>query len=168
MNLMTELPKIAAKELKNTHFVPKRMKDKIDLLKACYSSAAIVRDFTEWCREHKDDRLQYPILDYLHEVDSRLGSGPELANMRDPNIEVIAALAYEYTGSLAPKKAIADLLLTYTVDEIRDALIEYAENLTEKETPGAIRRFFSDGGAGAVILTRRKRAQHGRQTNDSK
>lgn len=163
-NLMTELPRVAAKELQNTHFVPQRMKAKMELLKACYTAPRVVDDFREWCRDNRDAHHKYPIIEYLKVIDSRLGSAPveAQADMRDPNIEVLAALAYEYTGTLAPKRAIAELLMTYTVDEIRGALIEYAENLTEKETAGAMRRFFSDGGAGAVIFTRRKRAEHGR------
>lgn len=162
-DLMKVLPFVAFQELGNTHMVPLRLKPKIELLRTCYGHNAVERDFREWCQENREAQHKYPIIEYLKVIDSRLGSAPAeaQADLRDPNIEVIAALAYEYTGTLAPKRAIAELLLVYPVDEVRGALIEYAEHLTEKETPGAMRRFFSDGGAAAVILTRRKRAEHG-------
>lgn len=165
MNLMKELPKIAFKVMQNTHMVPIRLKAKMDLLKACYGSAAVCRDFEDWCREHKDEHPRYPITDYLHVIDSRLGSQPaeETIPLTDPRIEALAAFAFETTGKQAPRRSLSDLLLTYTVEEIQAAMVELMESITEdNETKGALRSFYHDGGATAIILTRRKRAQHGR------
>lgn len=163
MNLMKELPKISFKVLQNTHMVPLRMKAKMDLLKACYGSAAVCRDFEAWCQEHKDERPRYPITDYLHVVDSRLGAVPEEKTIpvSDPRVNELAAFAFEATGKQAPRKSLADLLLTYTPEEIQGALVEMMESLTdESETKGALRSFYHDGGAAAIILTRRNRAKH--------
>lgn len=162
MNLMKELPKISFKVLQNTHMVPLRLKAKMDLLKACYGSAAVVRDFEEWCKEHKDEHPRYPIIEYLHVIDSRLGSQPAEANIpvSDPRVNDLAAFAFKTTGKQAPRKSLADLLLTFTPEEIQGAMVELMETLTEdNEIKGALRSFYHDGGATAIIVTRRTRGK---------
>lgn len=162
MNLMREMPKIAFKVMQNTHMVPARLKAKMDLLKACYGSAAVVRDFEEWCREHKDEHPRYPITEYLHVIDSRLGSSPEVPTIpvSDSRVNDLAAFAFKTTGKQAPRKSLADMLLTFTPEEIQGAMTELMETLTEEnEIKGALRSFYHDGGATAIIVTRRARAQ---------
>lgn len=160
MLLTKELPKIAARVLHNTRCVPQNMKFKFELISSAYGAAAVARDFEEWCKEHVEDKIPYPITAYIKVIDSRLGSAPEetKADLKDPHVADLVSMAYELTGVLPAKSAVADLLLTYTFDEVKDALTEYTDNLTEKETKGAMRAFWSDGGAGAVILARRRRA----------
>jgi hypothetical protein len=164
MSLGKKLPRIAAKILHNTRCIPQNLKFKFELIAQAYGEAAVERDFELWCREHVEENLPYPITAYLKVIDARLGSVPEepRPDFKNPQIEDLSSFAYELTGMLPPKHTVAELLMTYPVDEIRAALEEYAENLTEKETKGALRAFWSDGGAGAVILARRRRAQYGR------
>lgn len=164
MLLVKSLPKIAAKVLHNTRSVPQNLKFKFELIATAYGAAAVERDFEAWCREHIDDKFPYPITQYLKVIDSRLGSAPveERADTKDPRVSELAVAAYELTGILPSRSAVAELLLTFPADEIKAALTEYSENLTDKEVKGAMRQFWSDGGAGAVILARRKRVQYGR------
>lgn len=163
MNLMKELPKIAFKTMQNTHMVPIRLKAKMDLLKACYGSAAVVRDFTDWCLEHKNEHPRYPITEYLHVIDSRLGSAPEMKTIpvTDERVNDLAAFAFKTTGKQAPRKSLADLLLTFTPEEIQGAMVELMETLTaDNEINGALRTFYHDGGATAIIVTRRNRGKN--------
>jgi hypothetical protein len=164
MLLVKSLPKIAARVLHNTRSVPQNLKFKFELIATAYGAAVVEHDFEEWCRDHIDDRFPYPITQYLKVIDSRLGAVPEekRADTKDPRIGELAVAAYELTGILPARAAVAEVLLTFSADEIKAALTEYAENLTDKEVKGAMRQFWSDGGAGAVILARRRRAQHGR------
>lgn len=165
MALLTKtLPKIAARVLHNTRCVPQNMKFKFELIASAYGAAAVERDFEEWCKEHIDDKMPYPITAYMKVIDSRLGSAPEeqRPDTKDPQVAELVSLAYELTGILPAKTAVAELLLTFPAAEIKDALTEYAEPLADKEVKGAMRAFWSDGGAGAVILARRRRSQHAR------
>jgi hypothetical protein len=164
MLLVKSLPKIAARVLHNTRSVPQNLKFKFELIATAYGAAAVERDFEEWCLDHLDDKFPYPITQYLKVIDSRLGAAPEekRADIKDPQIGELAVAAYELTGILPSRSAVAEVLLIFPADEIKAALTEYAENLTDKEVKGAMRQFWADGGAGAVILARRRRGQHGR------
>jgi hypothetical protein len=164
MNLMTELPKIAMRVLKNSHMVPKQLQPKMDVLKAVYSTAWVTRDFEAWCRDHIDDHFKYPITEYLHVIDERYAGIPEekQPDMAHPDLIELSTLAYDLTGFLAPRKALAALLIDYPSEEIKTALREYVGLQGEKELKSAMRAFYSEGGAAAVILARRKRIEHGR------
>jgi len=159
MNLMTELPKIAMRVLKNSHMVPARLQKKMDVLKAVYTTAWVTRDFTAWCQEHKADNFKYPITEYLKVIDERYAEIPEekQPDLRNPQVGDLASLSYELTGLLPPRKAIATLLLDYPADEIQAALREYVGLQTEKDLKSAMRAFYAEGGALAVILARRRR-----------
>lgn len=160
---MTELPKIAAKELQNTRPIPVRLRFKIDLLKTAYGAPAVERDFREWCREHKAEVFKWPIIEYLKVVDSRLGPETEeaRANLDDPRILELTTYAYRQTGILAPKRRIAELLTVYTLDEVKLALDEYLESQGNVDLKLPMKTFFSDNGAEAVILARRERDRMG-------
>lgn len=159
MNLMTELPKIAMRVLKNSHMVPKRLQAKMDVLKAVYGTAWVTRDFEAWCREHKDDHSKYPITEYLNVIDARYGGIPEerQPKMDDPRITELTSFAYEQTGILAPRKSVATLLLDFTPEEVKGAVVEYRGLFKDDEVKGAMRSFYADGGAAAIILARRTR-----------
>lgn len=160
MNLMKEMPKVAAKVLKNTRGIWPDFKSRINLLADAYGAAAVLRDFEEWCESKKGEPTRYPISDYLKVVDSRLGS-VEILDTKNPQVAELISLVYELTSVLPSAEHVAELLAVYPMEEVKPALIEYAENLTEKETKTAIRNFFAHGGAGAsaVILARRRQAQ---------
>jgi hypothetical protein len=159
VNLMIELPKIAMRELKNSHMVPARLKEKLDTLKIVYTTAWITRDFKDWCQEHREDKFEYPITEYLKVVDERYAGIPEekQPDMRDPRIVDLMSLSYELTGLAAPRKPIATLLLEYSVEDIGGALREYVGLQTEKDLKAAMRAFYVEGSAAAVILARRRR-----------
>ncbi len=162
-NLMKELPKIAAQVMHNTRCVPANLKFKFELLAEAYGAAQLLDDFRLWCQEQveKEAQFKHPILEYIKVVDTRLGSAPEekRPDLKDPHIGELASMSYEMTDFLPAKTAVAETLLAFTFEEVRDALTEYADRLTEKEMKGAMRAFWSEGGAGAVILARRRRAQ---------
>src|ERR1035437_1298039 len=165
MLLTKELPKIAARVLHNTRCAPQNMKFKFELIASAYGAAAVAGDFEAWCIENVNEKIPYPITAYVKVVDSRLGSAPEesKADLKDPRIGELVSKSYELTGVLPSKTSVAEVLITYPLDEITAALVEYTETLAEKEMKGSMRAFWADGGAGAVILARRRRSEHGKR-----
>lgn len=161
MSLIKSLPRIAAKELHNTHCGLRNLKFKLGLIAVAYGADVVEEDFRKWCRGiEPGTKLKYPIFEYMKVIDSRLGSAPEetQANLEDPAIVTLQSLVYELTGMLPAKAAIANVLMKYPVDEITEALKEYTEDLPEKDVKADMRAFWSEGGAEAVILARRRRA----------
>ena len=160
MNLMKELPRIAARVLHNTRSVHSEMKFKFELLAAAYGSTSVSTDFEAWCIENHDENFTYPITEYLKVIDSRLGDAPEKKrpDIKDPQVAELVSFSYELTGILPAATAVASLVLDYPFDEIKAALIEYTESLTETEVKGAMRAFYTSGGGAAIILARRRRA----------
>ena len=165
MNLMKELPRIAARVLGNTRTVHPDMKFKFELIAEAYGTAAICDDFAEWCRElvsteQIHDRPKYPVSEYLKIIDSRLGFAPveTHVDIKDPTVAAIVSLAYELTNILPSATAVAKVLADYPVQEVTEALKEFTEGLTERDVRGGMRSFWAEGGAGAIILARRRRA----------
>lgn len=160
MSLQKSLPRIAARVLHNTHVGLSRMKEKFELIEEAYGRAAVEADFEKWCHEIQDRNPKYPLTEYVKVVDSRLG--PEFeekrADLKDPHIAEISAVAYELTGVLPSVRSVANLLSTCEQEEILGALREFAATLDEKDTKSGVRTFFAEGGAAAVILARRRRA----------
>jgi hypothetical protein len=163
MSLIKSLPRIAAQELHNTHCGLRNLKFKLELISEAYGAAAVEKDFREWCRGlDPGTRMKYPIFYYMKVIDSRLGSAPEeqRADLENPAIVGLQSLAYELTGMLPAKIAIANVLMKYPVDEVKAAIVEYTDDLPEKDVKADMRAFWSEGGAEAVILARRRRAEH--------
>ena len=144
------------------------MKGRFELLSEAYSSALVVADFEDWCCERKkmDENPRYPISEYMKVVDSRLGSAPEepKVDIKNPVVQELVSLTFELTGVLPSAISVAELLALYPSDEVRGALTEFAEGLTERELKTAIRNFYANGGLGAsaVILARRRRVKNGK------
>ena len=165
MSLHKSLPRIAARVLHNTHVSLARMKEKFELIEEAYGRSAVEADFEKWCQELKDKNPRYPLTEYVKVVDARLG--PEFVEvsrspeLKDPRIKEVSAVAYELTGVLPPVRSVASLLQTCEPEEILAALREFASTLDEKEVKSGIKTFFADGGAAAVILARRRRAERG-------
>ena len=67
---------VAARELKNSHAVPATLKTRFDLVEAAHGFAAVIDDFTNWCRRELDRRPGYPLVEYVKIVDDRLGAPP--------------------------------------------------------------------------------------------
>jgi hypothetical protein len=162
-SLIEALSKIAARELRNARGVPGNLKGKCELISEAYGSAAVQMDFTAWCRENRDRQFKYPIVQYVKVIDQRLGSEPkeEHANVKDPRIVELKSLAYKLTGLLPANRAVAAVLLNYPMDEIKAALVEYTEDLPGKDAKADMRAFWSEGGAEAIILARRRRNLQG-------
>lgn len=160
MQLIKALPKIAARVLHNTRTVHPDMKFKFELLAEAYGAASVMADFEKWCHENTDGQFKYPVNEYLKVIDSRLGSAPEEKRMdlKDPQVSELVSFSYELTGILPAASAVAELVLNYPVAEIKAALSEYTESLTETEIKGSMKAFYSSGGGAAIILARRRRA----------
>lgn len=161
MSLTKSLPRIAAKVLHNTHCFPKNMKEKFELIETAYGRAAVESDFELWCREIQEKNPRYPITEYMKIVDSRLGRGfaDAHADLKDPRIAEVSSLAYELTGVLPSSRSVANLLVSFDAEEIKAALREYSSTLDDKEMKSGMRTFFTEGGATAVIYTRKKRKE---------
>lgn len=165
MNLMKELPKIAARVLHNTRGSnPEWVKTRLELLSEAYGTAAVATDFEEWCGsfEPGEPLPRYPISEYMKVVDVRLGDVKEEQHLdlQDPLVKELMSLTYELTSVLPSAKSVAELLAAFSCDEVRAALVEFAEGLTERELKTSMKAFYANGGAGAsaIILARRRRA----------
>lgn len=158
MNLEKELRMISAKTLGNTHRFPPQFKEKLEFLSAAHGNFAIAHQFQAWCEERRAEKIQYPIIDFMKEVDSLFGGAPEQLDLKDPRILEISALVFERTDILPSHKAVAELLQTYNMEELTGAIREYTDKIGDGQERSAMRRFFAEGGAGAVILARRQRS----------
>jgi hypothetical protein len=158
-SLIKALPKIAAREMQNTHVFPKNLKAKYELIAEAYGAAAVEDDFTDWCREVRDRNPRYPITEYIKVVDARLGRAFEeaKADLKDPRIPEIAALTYDLTGYVPTFRSVGNILLSFTQEEIEGALREYVSTLDDKDVKMGMKTFFMEGGATTVILARQKR-----------
>jgi hypothetical protein len=154
--LIKDLQRVAAKKLRNTRGVPQSMKGKVELIELAFGHAAVVDDFTKWCEENAERNPEYPVFDYLRIVDSRLG-GEHKIDPKDPSIEDLCTMVYELTAVLPRVRAVRELLCLHDADEIKAALKEYLLNVDEKNYESAMRSFFDDQGAGAIIRARKKR-----------
>jgi hypothetical protein len=139
------------------------MKEKFELIEEAYGRAAVEADFEKWCKAiagMMDNLPKYPLTEYVKVVDARLGPefAEQRADLKDPRIAEVSAVAYELTGVLPSVRSVANLLTTCDQEEILGALREFAATLDEKDTKSGIRTFFAEGGAAAVILARRRRA----------
>ena len=161
--LMVSLPRIAAKILQNTHKIPRNLRERVSLIEEAHGVTVVEDDFTKWCEEVKANPptppSKYPVTDYLRLIDSRLGNIPlePHADTKDPAVKEIGALTYKLTGVTPSARSVANLRLSYDTAEIKAALTEYASSLEVKDFKASMRTFFTDGGAGAVILARRNR-----------
>ena len=155
MSIIKDLQKIAAKRLHNTRGVPRHMKDKIELIELAFGKAEVLRDFETWCTENAERAPQYPVTEYLRMIDARLGNIPKV-DPNDDRIKELVALTYELTSILPHSRAVRELLAIHTADEIKAALKEYVLTVDEKDWKTAIRAFYDDLGASAVIHARKK------------
>ena len=158
-NLVKDLQKIAAVKLHNTRGVPKNMKDKLELIELAFGHAEVIEDFEKWCDEQADRNPPYPVTEYIRAIDSRLGGTPRV-DPNDERIQELMAVTYELTAILPHPRAVRDLLALHSVEDITSALKEYVITVDEKDMKPAIRTFFDDLGASAVIYSRRKRGNH--------
>src|ERR1700676_4492226 len=132
MSLIKELPRIAAKVLKNTFGTQPWMKEKFKLLEDAHGEAEVIENFTAWCQEQRKESLnpRYPISEYLKVVDVRFGTvfaDPDDVNqvdVNDPQVRQISSASYEQTGYVPPDASVAKLLRAHTADEILAAMLE--------------------------------------------
>src|SRR5271165_486424 len=102
VDLGKRLPRIAARVLHNTHYLPKNLKFKFELIAQAYGAAAVEEDFEKWCMDYIDNPPRYPITDYMKVVDQRLGTTPSEVkpDTKDPRIGDLLSLCYDLTGVL--------------------------------------------------------------------
>jgi hypothetical protein len=165
MKLMKELPKIAARILKNTRGAHPDLKSRLELLEEAYGASAVARDFDDWCNGKVlgGENPKYPFSEYMKVVDSRLGHAPEETKLdiKDPQVAELVSLSYEMTSILPSATSVAKLLALYPLAEVKDALVEFTESLEEKNVRGGMYLFYNEGGADAIILVRRRRSSNG-------
>src|SRR5690348_2563155 len=154
-NLLKELRIIAAKKLQNTRSIPASQKERLELLAVAFGRDTIVNDFTTWCEEHAAEHPRYPLFDYIRIVEGRLGATPKV-EVHDPRIPDLQSFTYELAGVLPPPDNIRDILARYEMEEVKAALQEFVLTLDNREMKSAVELFFN-GGAAAVIQSRRKR-----------
>lgn len=165
MSLLKELPRIAARVLKNTYGSQPWMKERFKLLEDAHGEDAVKTDFEAWCHEQVKVNLnpRYPMSEYLKAVDLRFGTvfaDPDDVNLveaNDPKVRLIASASYEQTGYVPPDAAVAKLLRAHKPDEILSAMQEYAATLDDKHMQAGMNKFFTEGAATTVIYTQQQR-----------
>ena len=166
MSLIKELPKIAAKILKNTYGAQPWMKERCGLMEAAHTEAAVKADFEIWCQEQVKASLnpRYPLSEYFKVADVRFGTvfadPDDVAEVEvtDPKVRQIAAASYEQTGYVPSDGSVAKLLRAgHTPEEILVAMREYSATLDEKHMDSGMNKFFTEGAATTVIFTQNQR-----------
>ena len=156
MSLVKDMQRIAARKLHNTRGVPRNMKDKLELIDLAFGRAEVLADFEEWCGEQIDRNPQYPVTEYLRMIDARLGATVKV-DPADERINDLMAITYELAAILPHLRAVRELLAIHSADEITAALRAYVLTVDEKDMKSAIRSFYDDLGASAVIYSMRKK-----------
>jgi hypothetical protein len=159
MSLVKDMQRIAARKLHNTRGVPRNMRDKLELIDLAFGRADVLSDFEKWCDEHADKNSLYPVTEYLRMVDSRLGGTPKI-DPDDERIKELMALTYEITSVLPRLRGLRDLLAIHSGDEIKAALKYYILTVDEKDMKSAVRAFYDDLGASAVIYSMKKQRKN--------
>ncbi len=153
------LATISAAKLKSTRAVPKRWREKFELMVTAYPVQTILQDFSAWCDEPHEPFTRLPVIEYYCVMDSRL-SPPSTAVKpvaEDPRVKQILSACYEITGVMPSPKSVTALLVDARPEEIISAMMEYNLTLTDKGRRAGIQRFFEGDGAEVVIYTRRNR-----------
>lgn len=156
-NLVKELRRIAAKELHNTRGIPQNMNAKIEYIELAWGHAEIVEDFRRWCQEPDNRQNPYPVTAYLRQIDSRLGHEPAKPAAEDPQVKELQSFVYESAEFLPNVKYLRELLAVHSLDDIKHAFREYLLVIGDANRATALKNFFENDGAGAVIAARKKR-----------
>jgi hypothetical protein len=149
--LAYQLEKAVAQSFKRTHQVSVRFDDQLEqitLMESVYGSAKVLEDFEVWA-ETADKGCRYPMSDYLKVVDERLGQ--VATEEEDQRITRIAKVVYEITNDIVPKSVVKRLLEKMSVEDIEYGFQEFTAGWDEVKMKTAIKKFFQDGGAEAVI-----------------
>ena len=123
-SLIKDLQRIAARKLRNTRGVPENLKGKFELIDLAFGHAEVLEDFEKWCDENADRNPQYPVTEYIRRIDSRLGTAPTIDAV-DPRVEELRGLTYSLTEVVPHLSGVRNLLAIHTVEEIKEALLEY-------------------------------------------
>lgn len=153
--LLKGLQRVAAQKLHNTRGVPKNLKDKLELISIAFGRDEVLADFANWCDENAPKNPQYPVSEYIRVIDGRLGNTPKI-DVHDERIANLQAFTYDLAGVLPQPNAIREVLTLHEIDEIKKALQEFILTLEDREIKSGVRTFY-DGGASAVIYSRKKR-----------
>lgn len=160
--LLKAMYAVAARELKNSHAVPATLKTRFDLVEAAHGFAAVIDDFTNWCRENFDRRPGYPLVEYVKIVDDRLGAPPmpdaQLAAVKkinpvdDPRVGEIIRYVYEYSKIAPAVKKVASLIATYGYEYVY-GVVDHEIWVNEGAPIDAkwVKTLFSDSGGLAII-----------------
>lgn len=162
--LLKEMQRVQARELHNTRsvFYNIAKSDRFELLEIAYGRARVAEDFKQWCGEVAGNPPMYPIKEYLHVVDNRLGqvAAEQKLDLDAPGVQELCAAVYDAVAVMPTRKAVAVLLTEYKPEEILAAVKEYASTFSDdKDLKAGMKPFFQDGGCAAVIYARRKRGE---------
>jgi hypothetical protein len=149
--LAYQLERSVADAFKRTHQVSVRFDDQLEqltLMEAVYGISKVLEDFEVWAQT-ADKGMRYPMSEYLKVVDERLGQ--VATEEEDPRITKIAALVYEVTNDIVPKNIIKRLLEKLSVEDIEYGFLEFTAGMNEEKMKTAVKKYFQDGGAEAVI-----------------
>lgn len=149
--LAYQLEKAISQAFKRTHQISVRFDDQLEqltLMEAVYGIPKVLEDFEVWATT-ADKGVRYPMSEYLKVVDERLGQ--VATEEEDPRITRISKIVYEFTNDIAPKNVIKKLLEKYPAEDIEYGFQEFAAGMNEEKMKTAIKKFFLDGGADAVI-----------------
>jgi hypothetical protein len=149
--LADQLERAASKAFQRTRGIKLRFDadlEQIALMETTYGAAAVTADFAIWAQTADKD-LRYPLKDYLKIVDERLG---QVATEEDDSAVIeINKVVYEYINDVAPKAQIKKLLARYPAEDIIMAFRDFVCDMDKEKEKTAIKKFFADGGADAVI-----------------
>jgi hypothetical protein len=155
-NLIREMQRIAARILRNTRGVPKNMGDKVELIDLAFGRAEILADFEKWCEDSEQHHTSFPVTEYLRGIDARLGNDSRVAP-DDDRVSELRGLTFNLTQVMPRLSAVRSLLALHSLEEIKEALTEFLPTVAEGNMEKAMRNFYDDLGATAVIYVRRNR-----------
>ena len=155
-NLIREMQRIAAKKLRNTRGVPKNMGDKVELIDLAFGRAEILADFEKWCDDPSQHHTSFPVTEYLRGVDARLGNDARVSP-EDERVTELRGLTFSLTQVMPRLSGVRNLLALHSFEDIKAALLEYLPTVGEDKMESAVRNFYDDLGATAVIYARRNR-----------
>lgn len=153
--LLKNLESMTAKKFKRTRgisvdvtkapYIPEQIRHMTEV----YGNYAVLEDFEKWIEETQGQEFKYPLSEYLKIVDARLGTKmPE----DQEQVAKITKVVYDTLNDIPTPNQIRHLLEKYPVEDIVEAFGQFVGGIDEKmKGSDIIKKFFSDGGAEAVL-----------------
>jgi hypothetical protein len=162
LQLQAAVLRIAKRKLGNhRHFPKKTLTGKFERLVIAHGVAVVSDDFEKWCDEDPPAKraMTYPMTEYAKVVDDRFGGSPAEDLLVTEGLKEIGDVFYELTNTLLTKRQqhqIAELLKTYPLVRLQDALKYFIARLPEDPTPSDMRLFWTARSIAAVLKAESK------------